>query len=140
MKLYKKIIMTAVAALCVIFASCHHDDNEVWHMWKITIQGENVVLGDVVLPVGSTLQLQLKIVPTFVNVIDPVWRSEDETIAIVSSDGLVTAMKSGDTYITVHSAYNPEINDRLRLRVSGSAVSIDDDDPVDQSEAEARQR
>lgn len=140
MKRYQIIIMSAIAALCMVLSSCNHDENEVWHMWKITIQGENVVLGDVVIPVGATLQLQLNIVPTFANVVDPVWRSEDETVATVSPDGLVTAVKSGETYITVYSAYNPEINDRMRLRVSGGAVTVDDDEALDQSKAEVRRR
>jgi hypothetical protein len=138
-RIFQYVMLTAMTALCMTLASCVHDDNEVWHMWLINIVGGDVVAREATIPVGETLQLGLTIVPTFVNVVDPVWLSEDETVATVSSDGLVTALKEGETYITVHSAYNPEISDRLRLTVAGELVGISDD-PVDQSEAEARRK
>ena len=66
--------------------------------------------------------------------------SQRHGVVAIHEDGLVTAMKSGETYISVHSAYNPEVNDRMRLRVSGGTIDFDEDDSVDQSEAEARRR
>ena len=138
-KIYQYVMITALTALSMTFVSCGHEDNVPWHMWHITIVGEDVSDSKATIPVGATLQLGLDIVPTFANVVDPVWLSEDETVATVTADGLVTALKNGETYIMVYSEYNPDIYDRLRLTVAGEIIGLSDE-PVDQSEAEARRR
>lgn len=138
-KIYQYVMITALTALSMTFVSCGHEDNVPWHMWHITIVDEDVSDSKTTIPVGATLQLGLDIVPTFANVVDPVWVSEDETVATVTADGLVTALKNGETYIMVYSEYNPDIYDRLRLTVAGEIIGLSDE-PVDQSEAEARRR
>ena len=138
-KIYQYVMITALTALSMTFVSCGHEDNVPWHMWHITIVDEDVSDSKTTIPVGATLQLGLDIVPTFANVVDPVWLSEDETVATVTADGLVTALKNGETYIMVYSEYNPDIYDRLRLTVAGEIIGLSDE-PVDQSEAEARRR
>ena len=127
MKIKKYIVMAALAVMGLAVTSCSElntVDNPVWHMWKITVQGDGVANDRATIPLGETLQLNLQIVPTFVNVVDPVWSSEDESVAKVDENGLVTAMKTGKTNIHVYSEYNPDIFDDLTLIVAGGAVSI----------------
>lgn len=140
MKTYKYFAMAALAVTSMMFSACHHDDNETWHIWKITIQGQETVYNKLVMPVGTTLQLELKLVPTFVNVVDPVWYIEDESVATISPEGLVSALRVGETEIYVYSEYNDYIYDHITLRVSGSTIDIEHDEPVDQAEAEARRK
>lgn len=144
MKTFRNYIVLALAAIASLtMTACDpdHYDNAAWHMWKITVEGEGVAYKEVTISVGATLQLGLQIVPSFVNVVDPVWLSEDETVATIDKKtGLVTALKTGVTTINVYSEYNPEIYDHITLRVSGGSITIDEDDAVDQSEAEARRR
>ena len=139
----KKVIYRLVAVMMLgtatMLTSCLYNDNEVMPTWTITVPDGTAVLGDVMIPVGATLQLELKVVSVYISRRDPVWLSEDESVATVSDKGLVTAHKMGETYITVHSAYSPEISDRILIRVSEGAIGIDDD-AVDQSEAEARRK
>jgi len=87
-------------------------------------QGEGVQGDKVTLALGETLQLDLTIVPSHVNVVDPVWTSSDESVVTVSETGLLTAVKSGEAIIHVYSEYNPEIYDDLTVKVSGGAVGI----------------
>lgn len=122
------------------FTACDHDDNEQWHIWKITILGQQGVYDKVVVPVGTEVQLELTIVPTFVNVVDPIWQIEDESIATVTKEGVVKALKKGETTIYVHSDYNKNVQDKITLRVIDGAIPVNTDEPVDQSEAEARRK
>lgn len=142
MKRMKLLFAATFATLSLVFFSCdpEHYDNAVWHMWKITIMGEEVEYGEATIPLGDTLHLGLKIVPTFANVIDPVWISQDESIATVTDSGVVTAMRTGSTVITVYSEYNPEIFDNLYLKVEGGAINFNKDKQVKQSEAESRRK
>jgi hypothetical protein len=135
MKRNKIFAIAATMLLSVGLGSCLHDDNAVWHIWKMTIQAEGLKGGAVSVPVGETLQLTLDIVPDFVNVIDPVWESADEKIATVSSTGLVTGVMSGTTVITVFSKNNPEIRDKVTVKVEGGAISVSTT-AIDQSDAD----
>lgn len=135
MKKNKIFAIAAMMLLSVGLGSCLHDDNAVWHIWKMTIQAEGLKGGAVSVPVGETLQLTLDIVPDFVNVIDPVWESADEKIATVSSTGLVTGVMSGTTVITVFSKNNPEIRDKVTVKVEGGAISVSTT-AIDQSDAD----
>lgn len=135
MKKNKIFAIAAMMLLSVGLGSCLHDDNAVWHIWKMTIQAEGLKGGAVSVPVGETLQLTLDIVPDFVNVIDPIWESVDEKIATVSSTGLVTGVMSGTTVITVFSKTNPEIRDKVTVKVEGGAISVSTI-LIDQSDAD----
>lgn len=137
MKIYKYLAAAALAVMSMTFTSCSPDnyDNATWHMWRIQVTSGDISAYGLVVPVGETSQLSLQIVPTFVNVVDPVWSVEDTSIATISADGLVTALKTGETTIEVHSEYNPEIYDTIRLVVSGGGVSISDD-LIDQKDAD----
>lgn len=127
-KIYRYFAMAALAVMSLAVASCDEYksvvDNGVWHMWKITVQGEGVQGDKVTLALGETLQLDLTIVPSHVTVVDPVWTSSDESVVTVSETGLLTAVKSGEAIIHVYSEYNPEIYDDLTVKVSGGAVGI----------------
>jgi alpha-amylase len=101
----------------------------------ITIQADGIDKQTVTVPMGGTLQLRPVFKPDYATVIDPVWQSDDETIATVSSTGMVTGVKTGTTSITVFSEYNPEARDQVTINVEGAIISIDKA-LVDQSEAD----
>lgn len=138
MKIYKYFAMAALAVMGLTATSCGElstMDNAVWHMWKITVTGEGVANGQATIPVGATLQLGLDIVPSHVNVIDPIWTSTNENVATIDANGMVTALRSGQTQIYVYSDYNHEITNVLELTVAGGAVSISSK-LVDQKDAD----
>lgn len=139
MKIYKYFVMAALAVSALVATSCNEVsgiiDNGVMHMWKITVKGEGLSGDHVYIPAGNTLQLDLKIVPSNVDVIDPVWTSSDTSIATVDKNGKITALKPGEVNIHVYSAYNPTIYDDLTLVVTTDAVMVNTD-KVDQAIAE----
>ncbi len=54
--------------------------------------------------VGETLQLEALPYPSYANMVDVTYASENPEIATVDKTGLVTAVSAGDTYITVQTA------------------------------------
>ncbi len=134
MRSISTIVVISLLAFCV--SSCVHVDNPVtWHIMGITIQADGIDKQTVTVPMGGTLQLRPVFKPDYATVIDPVWQSDDETIATVSSTGMVTGVKTGTTSITVFSEYNPEARDQITINVEGAIISIDKA-LVDQSEAD----
>ena len=69
---------------------------------------------ELVLPVGETAQLKATVEPLVLPDKSVTWTSEDETIATVDENGVVTAVASGETKIIATSNATPT--------VSGSAV------------------
>ncbi len=53
--------------------------------------------------IGETLKLEALPVPYYANLDSVVFRSEDPTVATVASDGTVTAVAAGDTYIVAET-------------------------------------
>ena len=139
MKLYKYFVMAALAVMGLAATSCGEIDNVVEtgsvHMWMIKVTGDGVKGGQGTVAVGETLQLGLDIIPVEADVIDPVWSSEDESIATIDANGLVTGVKLGKTKIHVYSAYNPEVKAELNLKVAGGALTISSK-KVDQKDAD----
>ena len=113
-------VMALMAVTCVsVLSSCDGVmDNAVLHIWKVSITGDGVKNGKATMKIETTLQLGLDIVPSNVNVVDPVWSSSDESVATVDANGLVTAVAVGVTTIDVYSAYNPDIKNSIELTVA----------------------
>ena len=139
MKLYKYFVMAALAVTGLAATSCGNMDNVIDHNIymdhiRFTIDGSVNNRGTVA--VGETLQLGLNVIPTSATVIDPVWYSEDESIATIDENGLVTGVKLGETKIHVYSAHNPEVEALpLTLKVIGGALNINSQ-KVDQKDAD----
>jgi len=66
-------------------------------------EGSNITLTASVLPTGSSQNVT--------------WVSSHETIATISDNGVITAIKEGDTYITVTSQADPTIFSMIKISV-----------------------
>ncbi len=117
--------LLAIALFAIGFAASNEDD-----IFKpeIVIYG---VSGDVTtLEIGQTLQLTTSAGS------DVDWGSSDESVATISEDGLVTALKVGQTNITVYRKDRTITNGAL-IVIKVVNVGVDCvDDLIDQSEAE----
>ena len=79
--------------------------------------------------VGDTLKLSVTPVPS--NAYAAVlWSSSDESVAVVSSDGMVTAVKAGTAIITAISLVNPSITASCTVTVKAEDVVTPPDGPV----------
>ena len=135
-KTRKYIALALMAVTSIMFTGCADVvDNSVWHVWGLTIVNENgQSLNSATIPVGETLQLSAVVTPDFMNADSYYWFSEDETIATVTANGLVTALKSGRVNIVAKSLYY-ETEDKLVLTVAGGTVKISKK-KVDQKDAD----
>lgn len=124
------------------FVACDKEfyDNGVWRdFWKLSITADSDYSA---FTEGETLQLHAVILPDFVTTTDVYWSSDNEEVATVTADGLVTAVSGGEATITVCSAYNNEIKATLKLRVKYivDPLGLDTENPIDQSMAESRKK
>ena len=86
--------------------------------------------------VGTSLNLGIAIEPAELKDIEVVWKSGNESIVKVSSDGVVTAVAPGQAVVTVSLKADAKISATLTITVI-EEVKINNE-PVDQSAAEAR--
>lgn len=86
--------------------------------------------------VGKSLNLGIAIQPAELKDIEVVWKSGNESIVKVSSDGVVTAVAPGQAVVTVSLKADAKISATLTITVI-EEVKINNE-PVDQSAAEAR--
>ncbi|MBE6258045.1 MAG: hypothetical protein E7103_08815 [Prevotella sp.] len=86
--------------------------------------------------VGTSLNLGIAIEPAELKDIEVVWKSGNEGIVKVSSDGVVTAVAPGQAVVTVSLKADAKISATLTITVI-EEVKINNE-PVDQSAAEAR--
>ena len=75
------------------------------------------------LAVGETGEIKCFIKPSNATYVDLVFESEDDTIASVDDKGVVTALKKGETNITVHSLRNPEASNTCKVSVHEITVT-----------------
>lgn len=86
--------------------------------------------------VGTSLNLGIAIEPAELKDIEVVWKSGNESIVKVSSDGVVTAVAPGQAVVTVSLKADAKISATLTITVI-EEVNVNSE-PVDQSAAEAR--
>ena len=72
---------------------------------------------------GSTAQLVVTVLPANATDKTVTWSSSDETIATVSTNGLVTAISIGEVTISLKSNENQSINSSVTLEVNGSSTN-----------------
>lgn len=161
MCLMKKIqYFIAIAATVLLTAtSCGKEDNPapvdptpVITVKQITIQtGEGGIAAEVSLKQGETLQLKTAVSPADAKLPEILWSSDNEAVATVSSDGVVTAVGKGTCTITVETVGTPSVKATLKVTVTvdetpeeppvepGETIPVNGD-AVDQSKAEAPRR
>jgi len=132
------ILMTAnLISACGPFIENPVDDMDV-AVTGITITGPSIH-GDVgSMAIGSTLQLTVTVAPA--NATDPsvIFISDNNDVATVTVDGIVTAVGEGTVTITVKSINNAEIGQTITLTVADEILGVND--AIDQAEAEIRKR
>ena len=95
-----KFMITAVIFFTAIFTGCSDSDKD---LKDLSVKGINLSKSTISMKPGNTETLTVTFFPE--NAADKTisWESSDETIATVSSQGLVTAIKPGDATISATS-------------------------------------
>lgn len=87
---------------------------------SVRATGISISLPQAELSVGQTLDLFYKVQPA--NAPAGVeWKSDDEAVATVSKDGVVTAVKAGTAHITVSVIGQPDVKATCTITVKGAA-------------------
>jgi len=98
---------------------------------SVTISGTGVANGEAELTVADTLQLEAEVLPANATLSTVTWTSDDEDVATVSSDGLVTAASVGTATIT---ATADGVSDEVEITVVAPLYDVviggDDTAPV----------
>ncbi|MDE6480399.1 MAG: Ig-like domain-containing protein, partial [Muribaculaceae bacterium] len=94
------------------------------------IEIEDIILSDeeLSLEVGDSYQLTVQIVPADATFQDLEWWIDDETIAHITNDGLITVIGEGKTTIHVRSVFNNEIEASCKLNTRTEVANIIQDD------------
>lgn len=91
---------------------------------SVPATGISISLPQAELSVGETLDLFYKLEPANASA-GVEWKSDDEAVATVSANGLVTAVKAGTAHITVSVIGQPEIQATCTITVMGATeVSV----------------
>ena len=92
----KKILTILLIAMTVLFTACDKENQK-------TITGLSIKPTELILTPGSTSRLSVVVTPENAkyNTDDFVWTSSDTTVAVVSRNGIVTAIEKGVTNISV---------------------------------------
>lgn len=152
-KIYQLMILVMMG-LAPVFTSCDDivasEDNPVppstddqtqkeIKVEGITITGftsDSGTSASTTVAVGTKLNLAVAIEPAELKDIEVVWKSGDESIVTVSSEGVVTAVAPGEAVVTVSYKADSKISATLTIKVI-EGVDINSE-PVDQSQADAR--
>ena len=71
---------------------------------------------------GSQRQLIATVLPTDATDPSVVWSSDDETIATISRDGLLSGLTAGEVTITATSVSDPGVSDTIQVNISGGSL------------------
>lgn len=124
-------MVTAVAAgQVVIFATTEDGNYSDSCSIVVTVPVETIKLNTdtVDLKVGETFQMVAVVYPENATNKDIVWTIENESIATISEDGLITAVSEGVTGITATAADNPDIWVSAIVNVSAVESALDNVD------------
>ncbi len=91
------------------------------------VESIQLTKNEISLKVGENTQISANILPYNAYNKSIIWKSSDETIAIVDESGMITALKAGAVDITALSIENPDIQDKCAVTVIQpvAAISID---------------
>lgn len=115
----KPLFFVAAGVLAVLLASCSGDSSgggvSAVAVTKVEIKDKTVTS----LTVGETLSLFAEVSPANATVKDIKWSSGDENIAIVSSSGLVKALRVSDSVIIyARSVADNSVYDYITLKIN----------------------
>ena len=103
----------------IVTNSCKKEKIEFIDVTEIRLDKENITM-----PVGSTYRLTATILPENATDKTLVWKSDDESVAIVDKDGLVIAVKGG--FETIISAATPkgDVKAICKVKVEKKVVPV----------------
>ena len=137
--------MIVMSLMVPLLTSCNDffgNADEIPPVIEVTglkITGAGLVNGEATMQVGETLLLQSNIYPQNANFVKIGWKSSNTGVVTVSESGIVTAVGGGDATVTLWSRLNPNVQDYVVIHVANNTPSVGvNNDPVDQSQAEAR--
>ena len=112
------------AGHAVVYARCG-EYNLPWEIDVYPVLASNIQLNtyDLQLNIGEEFQLEARVYPENTTDKSIVWISEDPTVAIVSDNGLVKALKGGKTII---SAFCGTIFASIEITVMESEIKVED--------------
>lgn len=118
-------IATVVAKAGEVSATCQVTVNPVLAT-NIIINGDGINT----LKETETLQLTTSILPDNVTYDEVTWSSSDENKAVISQNGLVTALEAGQLEITAELKYQPEIKATYLLTIEPRILGDANDNGV----------
>lgn len=122
----------AILAVLTVFSACTNVDNALYWSDVYGISGKGVVDHKVTIYLGETLQLTATPADKTYD-----WTSDNEAVATVDANGLVTAVGSGEALIRVYPKnFEGAANGNyVVVTVRENTLTVVDDQ-IDQSEAE----
>ena len=111
-------------------------DNNSGDITSVVV-GEGISNNQVEMISGNTLQLGVVFTPSNTTRTTVVYSSDNEAVATVSADGVITAHDNGWATITIRNAEWPYASTKLKVHVTGATLPVAGDE-VSQGEAEAR--
>ena len=108
-----------IAGMLFVTNSCKKEKIDFIDVTEIRLDKENITM-----PVGSTYRLTATILPENATDKTLVWKSDDESVAIVDKDGLVIAVKGG--FETIISAATPkgDVKAICKVKVEKKVVPV----------------
>ena len=141
----KTLMILAAAVVAMAFTSCK--DTEDVYPAKIYLSGDGIQNNEVTLKAQQTVQINLAFFPEYAMNENISYTNEDESVATVTSTGVVKGIDTGTTNIIVKCNSMPEryydwphtfAVTKLKVNVIGSTLAVGGDE-VSQSEADARE-
>ena len=149
-KIFRMFVIVVMMGFVPVMTSCQGfidaivgtEDNPtttptVSHITGITLSGEGIVNGELMINKGLMQQLTATIIPSDTQETDVYWTSSDANVVSVSATGQITALKPGTAVVTVTSSIDTSKKASVTVLVQDGSLNINDD-PVDQSMAETR--
>ncbi len=112
--------MLIVAGLAIFASSCKKEDP------SIAATGIDLDRSKVSLEIGQTASLTATVRPRNATDKTVVWSSDDESIASVDQQGLVTGVAEGETTITATVSSNPELKSSCKVSVTKQEEPVEE--------------
>ena len=137
----KKILnIMAIAAMMFLTVSCDNSDNFVIKIDHFYICNSNGgYIDNIKIVKGESIQLKTEVWPSSSPQRSFFWYSDDEAVATVSPNGVLTAVGTGTCFITAESTESKSVRKSLEVTVVESGIPIAEN-AVDQGQADARRR
>jgi len=107
------------------------------HIKTLTITGDGIVDDKIALKIGATLQLAAVLNPENTLETGTEWTTDNAEVASVTTEGLITAVKTGEATIKLASTVNSQVYATLKVTVVDDIID-NGNTPVDPGNAESR--